>query len=87
MPTNVHLNRLNGHVDFGGFPMKVPSQSLPSHESDLSERPPWCSSSFGFAGTNAHVVFGRTGAAGRGGAGCAAATARVRRPAQVRVVA
>ena len=53
VPASLHFHQLNPHIDLGGAPIRVPTALL--------ERAVGCVgvSSFGFSGTNAHVVLER----------------------------
>ena len=52
-PANLHLQRLNPHIDLDGFAAALPAQSTSHAGGALAG----CSS-FGFSGTNTHCVFG-----------------------------
>jgi acyl transferase domain-containing protein len=54
IPPHLHLNRLNPHITFGGLSVYIPREPVPW----LAHRGPRVGglSSFGFSGTNAHLV-------------------------------
>ncbi|WP_218081138.1 type I polyketide synthase [Anthocerotibacter panamensis] len=54
IPPHLHLSTLNPHVNLEGIPLTIPTQSQPWPE--WAERRLAGVSSFGFGGTNAHVV-------------------------------
>jgi pimeloyl-ACP methyl ester carboxylesterase/acyl carrier protein len=55
IPSHLHFTRLNPHIDFGKCDVQIPTKSLPWPTFDESPRR-GAVSSFGFSGTNAHVV-------------------------------
>ncbi|WP_051908584.1 GNAT family N-acetyltransferase [Candidatus Odyssella acanthamoebae] len=55
IPPHLHFTRLNPHIDFGKCDVQIPTQPLPWPTFDESPRR-GAVSSFGFSGTNAHVV-------------------------------
>ncbi|MEQ9332959.1 SDR family NAD(P)-dependent oxidoreductase, partial [Thalassobaculum sp.] len=54
IPPNRHFERLNPHIDLDGFPVLLPQAPTPWPERDGTRIA--AVSSFGFSGTNAHVV-------------------------------
>jgi len=54
IPPNRHFERLNPHIDLDGFPVLLPQAPTPWPEHDGTRIA--AVSSFGFSGTNAHVV-------------------------------
>ena len=55
IPPNLHFNQLNPHIDLKATPIAIPTQIQPW----TSDKPRFAGvSSFGFGGTNAHVVIG-----------------------------
>ncbi len=57
IPPNLHFQELNPHIDLDNTPIAIPTQLQPWE----SDRPRWAGvSSFGFGGTNAHVILGET---------------------------
>jgi acyl transferase domain-containing protein len=54
IPPHLHLKELNPHVDWSSLPLRVPSEGAPWPRS--ARRRIAGVSSFGFSGTNAHVV-------------------------------
>jgi acyl transferase domain-containing protein/acyl-CoA synthetase (AMP-forming)/AMP-acid ligase II/pimeloyl-ACP methyl ester carboxylesterase/acyl carrier protein len=58
IPPNLHFKQLNPHIDLTDSAIAIPTQLQPWQ----SDRPRWGGvSSFGFGGTNAHVILGETG--------------------------
>jgi len=56
IPPNLHFTRWNPYIDMAGSQLQVPTRLLPWPESD---RPRLAGvSSFGFGGTNAHLIIG-----------------------------
>jgi len=53
VPATLHFKRLNPHIDLGGVPIEVPTVTRPAALSRIGV------SSFGFSGTNAHVIVER----------------------------
>ena len=59
IPPNLHFSNLNPHIDLEDTPIVIPTQLQPWQE---EENPRLAGvSSFGFGGTNAHVVLGEWG--------------------------
>src|SRR6185312_7810606 len=56
VPASLHFKTLNPHIDLGGIPIEVPTASTAAELACVGV------SSFGFSGTNAHVVLERTSA-------------------------
>jgi acyl transferase domain-containing protein/SAM-dependent methyltransferase/acyl carrier protein len=54
IPPHLHFNNPNPHIDWSRFPFKIPTRLTPWN-SDATERL-GAVSSFGFSGTNAHVI-------------------------------
>ncbi|MBX9646948.1 MAG: type I polyketide synthase, partial [Xanthobacteraceae bacterium] len=54
IPPNLHFSRLNPHIDLQGTPFVIPTQAIDWQGRDLPRVAGV--SSFGFGGTNAHVV-------------------------------
>jgi acyl transferase domain-containing protein/NADPH:quinone reductase-like Zn-dependent oxidoreductase/NAD(P)-dependent dehydrogenase (short-subunit alcohol dehydrogenase family)/acyl carrier protein len=55
VPPNIHFKKLNPHIDIDGFPVVMPTSqvALPANKPIVAGL-----SSFGFGGTNSHVVLG-----------------------------
>ncbi len=53
VPANLHFRQLNPHIDLGGVPIDVPTATRPTKLTCVGV------SSFGFSGTNAHVILER----------------------------
>ncbi len=53
VPATLHFKQLNPHIDLGGVPIEVPTATRPTALNRIGV------SSFGFSGTNAHVVLER----------------------------
>jgi acyl transferase domain-containing protein/NADP-dependent 3-hydroxy acid dehydrogenase YdfG/SAM-dependent methyltransferase/acyl carrier protein len=53
VPASLHFRTLNPHIDLGGVPIEVPAVSMAAELGCVGV------SSFGFSGTNAHVVLER----------------------------
>jgi acyl transferase domain-containing protein/acyl carrier protein len=54
IPAHLHFQQINPHIDWGGVPVEIPLRTRPWPRSD--RRRLAGVSSFGFSGTNAHVV-------------------------------
>jgi acyl transferase domain-containing protein/acyl carrier protein len=54
IPAHLHFQQMNPHIDWGGVPVEIPLRARPWPRSD--RRRLAGVSSFGFSGTNAHVV-------------------------------
>jgi microcystin synthetase protein McyD len=54
IPPNLHFKTLNPHIELGGFPVRFPDAPTPWPERDGTRIAGV--SSFGFSGTNAHVI-------------------------------
>ena len=82
IPASLHFPQLNPHIDLKGAPLVVPAQAMPW---PAAGRRIAGVSSFGFSGTNAHVILEeapvRARAAGAGGSGPTCwCSRRARRP-------
>ena len=54
IPSHLHFHRMNPHIDWGGVPVEIPTQG---RAWPRREKPRLAGvSSFGFSGTNAHVI-------------------------------
>ena len=53
VPASLHFRQLNPHIDLHGVPLEVPTTTQPAELSHIGV------SSFGFSGTNAHVILER----------------------------
>src|SRR6185312_15365223 len=53
VPASLHFRQLNPHIDLHGVPLEVPTTTQPAELSRIGV------SSFGFSGTNAHVILER----------------------------
>ncbi len=59
IPANLHLNQLNPHIDIENTPISIPRQLQPWQR---GEQPRLAGvSSFGFGGTNAHIILQEAG--------------------------
>lgn len=56
VPPNLHFRVLNPHIDVKGFPIVVPTISIPLPTTDAGKCAFAGVSSFGFGGANAHVI-------------------------------
>ncbi|MGH9591768.1 MAG: acyltransferase domain-containing protein, partial [Bryobacteraceae bacterium] len=54
IPRHLHFHNMNTHIDWGGTPVEIPAQAKPWKRGD--KRRVAGVSSFGFSGTNAHIV-------------------------------
>jgi microcystin synthetase protein McyG len=54
IPRNLHFQKMNPHIDWGGMPVEIPSQSKPWKRG--AKKRLAGVSSFGFSGTNAHII-------------------------------
>jgi acyl transferase domain-containing protein len=55
IPLSLHLKQLNPHIDFNNTPLSIPTQTVNWPHADQSPKTAGVSS-FGFGGTNAHVI-------------------------------
>ncbi|HLC15054.1 MAG TPA: beta-ketoacyl synthase N-terminal-like domain-containing protein [Thermodesulfovibrionia bacterium] len=55
IPASLHLKQLNPHIDFNSTPLSIPTQTVDWPSADSSPKIAGVSS-FGFGGTNAHVI-------------------------------
>src|SRR6185312_9909867 len=53
VPASLHFKTLNPHIDLGGVPIEIPTASTKAELGCVGV------SSFGFSGTNAHIVLQR----------------------------
>lgn len=56
IPPHLHLRRRNPHVDWEHLPIDIPTTLTPWRRNGPGERRRGAVSSFGFSGTNAHVI-------------------------------
>jgi len=54
IPPHLHFHQMNPHIDWGGMPVEIPVQGKPWRRGE--KRRLAGVSSFGFSGTNAHVI-------------------------------
>jgi len=56
VPPHLHLETLNPHVEWDRFPIEIPTEATPWVAGGADGRRRGAVSSFGFSGTNAHVI-------------------------------
>lgn len=54
IPANIHLKTLNPRIDLAAIPAEMPNEAIPWDSGDMRRHA--AISSFGFSGTNAHII-------------------------------
>ena len=56
VPPNIHFKQLNPHINLDGFNVVIPTSNIKLNTSQIGKKPLAGVSSFGFGGTNSHVI-------------------------------